>query len=54
MVVVELKCQMCDARFEAEALDRQDPYERDRPGEVIRRIRPGGPMRPEAAMIQFR
>ena len=58
MVVIELKCQMCGARFEAEALDQQDPNERDRPGdpihcpkcrsteiEVVRRVRQAGPAR---------
>lgn len=35
MVVCELKCQMCNARFECEILDDNDPNER-RGGRPVR------------------
>lgn len=36
MVVMELKCTRCDHRFEAEAIDREDPNERYVEGARIR------------------
>lgn len=36
MVVIEMKCQMCGRRFEAEVLDREDPKERHVQGMPIR------------------
>ena len=36
MVVIEMKCQMCGRRFEAEVLDREDPKECHVQGAPIR------------------
>lgn len=36
MVVAQLKCQICGARFEAEILDKDDPNERHRGGSPVR------------------
>jgi DNA-directed RNA polymerase subunit RPC12/RpoP len=36
MVVKELKCQMCDTRFELAVLDNDDPDERGRRGSPVR------------------
>ncbi len=36
MVLVKLKCQRCGYRFEATALDRDDPRESEKPGKPIR------------------
>jgi hypothetical protein len=36
VIVIEMKCQMCGHRFEAESLDREDPKERHIQGVSIR------------------
>lgn len=36
MIIGEMKCQMCDQRFEVEMLDREDPRERHMPGVPVR------------------
>lgn len=36
MIVREMKCGMCNRRFEVEVLDRDDPKERNVPGYPIR------------------
>lgn len=36
MVLTEFKCGMCNHRFEAEVLDRDDPRERNKPGAPLR------------------
>lgn len=36
MVVIEMKCTMCGRRFEAEALDRENPQERHVHGAPLR------------------
>lgn len=36
MVLTQFKCQMCNHRFQAEVLDREDPRERHEPGAPLR------------------